>query len=783
MARVMSPGLVAALILPAGSAPERVHAVIEGYAWPVSVAPGDSVSLSVSTDAASFDVAVFRIGARDVLFWSGEDLAGVLQPVPDSSWAGCDWPAAARLEVAPDWPSGVYRARFAPDGLVAAASYALFTVVASEPGAGARILVQNSIATWQAYNAFGGRSLYDAQSVDGERAHVVSFRRPHLFRQGTGVFGYWEEPLIRWLEGAGFAVEYCTDLDTHSNAALLPAYDTFVVAGHDEYWSKEMRDRVESWNAAGGRLAIFGGNTCWWQIRYDPGGERIVCYKSPALDPLYGVDNERVTVRWHQWPLLRPANPLTGASLLHGGDVNEGTHAYRIHRPEHWAFAGTGLVQNDEFGGAQLVVDNEADGADLEWMAGVPVPTGSDGTPPSFTILATSPASQGWATLGVIEDSGRGEVFNAASITWSLGLAANDAVRRITTNVLERFAPGNAYAPRDGGLAVDDVGWTSAGSDVLFRIVMRNDSESQTSRFATVALEAFPLGGSAGSARAAGSLQMTPLLPQESVTMTLRTPRAALPPSAALHVAGSTDPVPGCWTADDWRGQLALAWRESGVAESSRDVVSTVDLPVCRGAEPSAVALRVDIPPSTDAPWHFEGVPPGWHAALRHDEAGTPGIAAANPLPPGTFAGWVELGVDGVVSPGAATVLWRWLAGADSGQVEIRATTCPCDDPTGAAVAARDMSEPDLRVTGSNPVRGSLQLSYRTPRAAAVRLAVYDVTGRLIRVLREGAHEPGVYSASCPVGRGAGELAPGRIVLVRLDAGWRPVTRKVVLLR
>ncbi len=230
MKTAATPLLIAAVLVAACSDPAT--ASIDGYAWPVSVTPGDSVFLCVSTDAPTFDVAIFRVGARDVLVWSATSVPGLMQSVPDSAWEGCDWLPSVALVVPPDWPSGVYLARLAPNGMLPPASWAIFTVVSDEPGVGARILVQSSVATGQAYNAWGGRSLYDSQSIGGQRAHVVSFRRPYDDK-GASVFRLWEEPLIRWLEGAGFAVEYCTDLDTHANAALLPTYDVFVVAGHD----------------------------------------------------------------------------------------------------------------------------------------------------------------------------------------------------------------------------------------------------------------------------------------------------------------------------------------------------------------------------------------------------------------------------------------------------------------------------------------------------------------------------------------------------------------------
>lgn len=772
--------LAALLPLIPAIAPRPARAVIEGYAWPISVEQGEAVSVHVSTDATSYDVAIHRIGACDVLYWSATGLAGGLQPVPDSAWAGCGWSSSFTVPVGPDWPSGVYLVRLVPDGVAFQARYAVFTVREDAPGSTARVLVQCSVATWQAYNAWGGRSLYDDQSDGGQRAHVVSFLRPQIYHFGAGAFRFWEEPLARWLEASGVGVEYCTDLDTHTGAAMLAAYDVFVVAGHDEYWSKEMRDAVDAWNAAGGRLVILGGNTCWWQIRFSPAGDRIVCYKAAGLDPLLGIDDQRVTVKWHDWPVLRPANPLTGASLLHGGDVDEGTHAYRVHHPAHWAFAGTGLDRDDEFGAAELVVDNEADGAHLAWQGGLPVATGTDGTPASFTILATSPASQGWATLGVIEEPGRGDVFNAASITWSLGLAANPAVRRITTNVLERFVPEGLYAPRVGSLVVDDIVWSDVGGDVGFSVTLRNDSEVQISRLANVDLRAFALGGG-GEAVIVGAGEIGSLPPQETATFECRIPRQELPPSAPLQVAGQFGAVPGCAAGNPWRGDVRVTWKESGLPDSLGTAAADVDLPVCPGAPPSAVAVVVDVPAGTEAVWSFSGCPAEWEAALRSDESGVPGPPAPDPLPAGRFAGWITVATD-AAPPDTATISWRWSAPADSGFVEVRAATCPCDDPSSVRDSGARVGGPALTVIGASPARGMLRLRYETPAPGPVRLAAYDVAGRLVRVLRAGWQAAGAHEGAWSIGRGEPALPGGRVVLLRLEAPGGTVVRKVVLL-
>jgi hypothetical protein len=57
-----------------------------------------------------------------------------------------------------------------------------------------------------------------------------------------------------------------------------------VVAGHDEYWTKEMRDAWGAARNAGVNLAFMGANAAYWQVRLQDGGRTVFTYKS-MYDP------------------------------------------------------------------------------------------------------------------------------------------------------------------------------------------------------------------------------------------------------------------------------------------------------------------------------------------------------------------------------------------------------------------------------------------------------------------------------------------------------------------
>jgi hypothetical protein len=360
------------------------------------------------------------------------------------------------LNVPPDWPSSLYRAAFGSDGAPAGEADGPdadvhFVVRAAHPGTTATVLVSVPFTTWQAYNRAGepGQSIYYAEQPT--RAARVSFDRPG----GGPPPERWEHGLMRWLPAAGYHVDYCANTDLHHGDELLAGYRLLIVNGHDEYWSAPMRDSVERFAAAGGNIAFFAGNTCWWQIRLEDGGRTMVCHRDAVTDPMAAVDPARVTVEWSSAPVNRPENSLTGVSFRRGA----GTwgpymplmlqERYTARFADHWVFDGTGLTDGDGF--ALGALGYETDAADFEDVDGVPRITGRDGTPASFVILATADLGHwrdygqgGAATMGIFR-LGAGTVFNAATVNWG-SVLHDPVVDRITRNVIDRL--GGPDEPR-----------------------------------------------------------------------------------------------------------------------------------------------------------------------------------------------------------------------------------------------------------------------------------------------------------------------------------------------
>ena len=86
-----------------------------------------------------------------------------------------------------------------------------------------------------------------------------------------------------------------------------------------------------------------------------------------------------------------------------------------------------------------------------------------------------------------------------------------------------------------------------------------------------------------------------------------------------------------------------------------------------------------------------------------------------------------------------------------------------------------------LRLVGSNPVTGATRLAFTTPERGRVTLALFDMTGRLVRTLHDRIEEAGPHEWAWSRGPAG---TPSGVYLVRLSLAGRTLgTSRVVVLR
>jgi len=445
--------------------PSSAPTDIEGYADRVSAGVGERVRLFVDTTASSFHVEAYRLGwyggdgGRRI--WTSSVVPGVQQRPPrmnaKTRMVEARWIESLAFHVGEDWVQGTYLLKL----VSSTGGQAYVPLVLRDVTSTARILVTLPVNTWQAYNDWGGASLYVGPSgSSSDRATVVSFDRPYHQTRGAGRM-LSALPLIALIESQGLDITYWTDMDLHSRPALVRQHQSLLVLQHDEYWSTAMRSGVTKARAAGVNLAFLGGNAVYWHIRVEdsPLGDdrRIVCYKSKEADPLTGVDDDEVTVRWAEPPVSRPQSTLLGAMYGCSGVVDED---FVVADPDAWVFEGTGLRQGDVIPG---VVNYEVD-----WIVQ------RKPTPGNIQILGHSPVRCGdgksrFADMTYYTASSGAGVFYAANIGWldgvrcgppSPGELCDPRVQTITLNIIRAFATRPAGIDHPAQPNAADFGYT-----------------------------------------------------------------------------------------------------------------------------------------------------------------------------------------------------------------------------------------------------------------------------------------------------------------------------------
>lgn len=435
---------------------------LQGYADKVSVLPGEEVGLHVSTTAAAFRVSAYRIGwydgAQARLVWRSDPVDGRAQGGPvltsASRMAHADWTRTLTVRTG-GWPEGAYLLRL--DGNHGHQRYVPL-IVRSASGTG-RTLLMHGPATWQAYNVWGGYSLY--QGRDGSyasRSLAVTFDRPYD-GEGAEKFMVYERAAVVLAERLGIPLAYTTGLDVHRDPAVLDGAAALISLGHDEYWTPEQRRHVTRARDAGTNLAFLGANACFRRIRLEQGPtgpqRTVVCFKSDyRRDPEYPHAPAQVTTDFRAAPAADPESSLTG--VLYEGYPTDAP--YVVHSSGHWLFEGTRVRQGESF--AHLV------GVEYDRV------TPEAPTPRPIEIVAHSPlvcngdrshSDSAYYTV----PSGAG-IFASGTMRWVEGLMAGtpdggrdhrmDArtaafVTRTTENLLRAFAEGPAGrtrpAPRD----------------------------------------------------------------------------------------------------------------------------------------------------------------------------------------------------------------------------------------------------------------------------------------------------------------------------------------------
>jgi hypothetical protein len=447
---------------------------IEAYLDRVSVRPGDKVGLYLNA-TGTVNVTALRAGWYGGLgsrvIWHGSTVASaqpkqatLASPLPDlGGMKGtraivAPWRMTTLLDTT-GWPEGQYLIR-----LDRAGAARVVPLIVRSADAKGRVLLVAATMTWQAYNLWGGASLYEGGSDEsfGNRSFAVSYDRPYSDGFGAGHYIGHDLGLDQLAESAGLPLAWTTDYDLAQDPAPLDGATAIIFGGHSEYWTGVERDAVTAAVGKGSNLAIFGANTAYWRVRLAgrtvglPGQpdrrgglpRLVVGAKDAGLDPLAGKDPAGAMARFRDRPAPRPEEALTGMRY----DCFPAKAALTVADATWWGWAGTGLKNGDSLPG---VVAPESDrvypAADLPHPMQIVAYT-------KFPCRGhlTAQTSVYWAA-----PSGAG-VFTAGTMDWPCAarqlctipdpVRASTVLSQVTRNILTAFAvpqAGHAKYPID----------------------------------------------------------------------------------------------------------------------------------------------------------------------------------------------------------------------------------------------------------------------------------------------------------------------------------------------
>jgi hypothetical protein len=422
---------------------------IAGYGDATSINIGQALNLKISlAQAGQYSLDVYRLGyyggTGGRLIASITALNGVTQAGPSMTNAStnlveCKWNSSYTLQTGTDWTTGLYLAKLT-DSRTGKQTYVPFVV--RDDNRPADIGFQDAVATAQAYNNYGGYSVYEANSTGGQRACQVSFDRPYTAANLglTNTDGYncnnmlaWEYNMTRWLESQGYDVSYYTNLDVSNNSLQLYSQKIFLSVGHDEYWSMDERNNVQQARDNGINLAFFSANSAYWQVRFDPSSSGqanrvMTVYKdtsgigtNASIDPIAQTNSVAATTLFRSPEVNRPENALLGVGYVSDHGNIYGGYDFVVSNASDPYYANTKLKNGDKLRG---LVGYEWDGL-----------LSNGFTPPGLVVLSRSlvqansilpplpPETNPNISNAVRYTAASGaKVFSTGSIQWVWGL-------------------------------------------------------------------------------------------------------------------------------------------------------------------------------------------------------------------------------------------------------------------------------------------------------------------------------------------------------------------------
>jgi len=428
----------------------RAAAPVEGYAWPLSAAPGETIEFMAS-GAGDGAVGFYRASSLgpdvDLELLGTTSYVPTIQPTQAEPWKnGAGWSPSFSLEIPDGWRSGIYVAKLhGLDGI----DFHVPFIVKAPPSARPTVAVIANVNTWLAYNDWGGRGKYDGAAEvshlrPNPRADPVAsgFHPEHLARAELWILG--------WLDAEGYRPHVFTDIDFH-DGEVGTRYANLVIGTHPEYYTVEGYDRLQEHLGAGGSLLYIGGNGVF-EI-----GSFIAGSSQTRMRFLNGVENGLRDPAWFRTQgsggvATRPERAILGMSTEACGAPGAPFQPIAS-QVGHPIFAGTGMTAGTLFGDvgyntAGGLFNGMASAFEVDTSAGpgalgcpsacVPCSFStlpSSSLPPGHTVVARATVTPGAEIVHYDHPAG-GHVVSIGSITAGGSLVVDPTLAQIARNAL-----------------------------------------------------------------------------------------------------------------------------------------------------------------------------------------------------------------------------------------------------------------------------------------------------------------------------------------------------------
>jgi len=357
---------------------------------------------------------------------------------PDQSESGCNWDLTHEMNLNSDYTQGYYN-------VILSNSIDTFnlTITIGDFDNNNEFVVFAPLATFAAYNPWGGKSLYH-NYTDSSNVFFVSTQRPN-----TGV-QYFKENYNH------IDVNVCANIFNYfyknQNANILPDYyleerpevlskcKFAVLSYHCEYFSEKMYDKIEEMvfdqNIP---LISLGANQIFWKVKWHDNFTRMECRKDLTF---FGERFDPGGMWRHN---LRSESDLLGVRY-----TGKGLHTfapYKVLNSSHWLYSGLNISDGELFGIKGInsfpICGDETDKVPF-WME-FSTETIAKGlnTDIADTIKIYNKDDADWNSKGggeiVLREIGNIAVLSTGSIYSGSGLGSDKVFTGIIDNFLNKY--------------------------------------------------------------------------------------------------------------------------------------------------------------------------------------------------------------------------------------------------------------------------------------------------------------------------------------------------------